>query len=247
MRVSWYLIKCSRGNKSTCHLKSHFLLNKPPIKGNWMARCSIVKIPDSEGGRVWSVWSVTKCANLPATTLAQLTWYHVTHGMGWPTGTKIWKGFQPTLFSPWGLKTNYMVIWSSQFTAQGWCPWLSSFVSNNVKIATWLQALLTDTLLDGVCRFCTSVSCSQWTKAGLTKLFMDDFGQCMGELVWSSTEDITSIIFWLRKKTACHGLETGGNVGITRLLSCLQGFSDLTPLSMCGLARFCDCKNVTWI
>ena len=50
-----------------------------------------------------------------------------------------------------------------------------SFVSHNDKIATWLQVLSKETLFDGVREFCTSISHGQRTKAGFTKLVVDDF------------------------------------------------------------------------
>ena len=69
-----------------------------------------------------------------------------------------------------------------------------SFVSNNDKIATRLQVLSKETLLDAVRRFCTSISRGQQTKAGLTKLILDDFRRQTNELVQLSTKDICKLV-----------------------------------------------------
>jgi len=70
----------------------------------------------------------------------------------------------------------------------------TSFVSNNDKISTRLRVLSNDTLLDSVRRFCASVSRGQRTKAGLTKLIMDDFGRQTKELLRLSAEDLYKLI-----------------------------------------------------
>jgi len=51
----------------------------------------------------------------------------------------------------------------------------TSFISINDGIATRLQVLSNDTLLDNILRSCASVSRAQRTKAGLTRLIMEDF------------------------------------------------------------------------
>ena len=61
----------------------------------------------------------------------------------------------------------------SEFNALNCYP--MSFISNNNVITTRLQVLSNNTLLDGVRRFRTSVPSGCRTKAGLTKLTMDDF------------------------------------------------------------------------
>ena len=70
----------------------------------------------------------------------------------------------------------------------------TSFISNNDGIATRLQMLSNDTLLDSVFRFCANVSRAQRTKAGLTKLIMEDFRRETNRLVQLSNEGLCEIV-----------------------------------------------------
>jgi hypothetical protein len=70
----------------------------------------------------------------------------------------------------------------------------TSFISNDDRISTRLRVLPNDTLHDSVRGFCTSVSRGQRTKAGLTKLIMDDFRRKTSELVQLSTDDLHRLV-----------------------------------------------------
>jgi len=64
------------------------------------------------------------------------------------------------------------------------------FVSNHDKISARLRVLSNDTLLDSVHQFRRSISRGQRTKAGLTKLVMDDFSQQTNKLLKLSIEEL---------------------------------------------------------
>jgi len=66
----------------------------------------------------------------------------------------------------------------------------TSSTSSNDEIATRLQVLSNDTLLDSVRRFYVSVLRGQRAKPGLTKLIIEDFRQEAKQLVRVSPEDL---------------------------------------------------------
>ena len=61
-----------------------------------------------------------------------------------------------------------------------------SFVTKSDGISTRLEVLSCDTLLDSICGFSANIPSGYRTKAGLTKLIMNDFSQQMTELVTST-------------------------------------------------------------
>jgi hypothetical protein len=69
-----------------------------------------------------------------------------------------------------------------------------SFISNGNDISVRLQVLSNNTLLESVRRFCASIPSGQRTKAGFTKLIVDDFQQGTGELMRSSVEDLLKLV-----------------------------------------------------
>ena len=74
----------------------------------------------------------------------------------------------------------------------------TSFVSNNDKRAIRLRTLQNETLLNSVRKFRASLSRGQQTKARLTKLIMDDFGQQTNELVRLSIDELYKLHFTFR-------------------------------------------------
>lgn len=71
----------------------------------------------------------------------------------------------------------------------------TSFIPNNVKIATQLRALQNETLFtNSVHKFHVSISRGQRTKTGLTKLTMDHCGRRTNELVRLSTEELHELV-----------------------------------------------------